>query len=706
MFNIQRSFAAGEIAPALYGRADVARFSTALRTCRNFIVRKEGGVKNRTGSQFITEVLDSSKATRLLKFVFNDEQTYILEFGDQYIRFIKAAAQITISAPSAWSNATTYTKTQLVSYSGVNYYSLQGSNLNKQPDLEPTYWYALDGAIYEIPSPYLEADLFDIKYEQSGDVLTLVHPSYEPYELTRTADTAWSLDIPTLTSDPFTGSNDYPSTVTFFQQRRVFARTNSEPEDIWPSKVGDFYDFAAGVNAGDAFQFTLAGRGVNQVQHLVGAGGKFIALTTGGAWLINGGSDGTLTPTAINARQHGYDGAGDIRPVVVGNRLLYEQKRGSLIREVLYNFGEDGLQGQDLTIYSSHLFNGHTLVSMDYQHAFDTVLWSVRDDGTLLGLTYLPEQEVVGWHRHDTGNGDVYEDVCVVPEGNYDAVYVVVKRSINGSNKRYIERFADQFLGDIDEARYADSWLSYDGTNATATTITASGSAWTSNDTVTLTASASIFSSGDVGNAFVLTAGGVTRTFRVTAYTSGTVVSAKPTQNVPSALQGVATAVWSKAVDQLSGLSHLEGRTVAVLADGAVVDQEVVASGAITLATPASKIVVGLPIQSEIELLDIERPDGMTLIDTKKEVIKVKMLVESSRGISASADEGATFDVVRPEGFVGDDYGAIPELTTGVVEVPLSPTWNDHGRVIVRQDDPLPLTILSVAPIYKVGGNY
>ena len=704
MFNIQRSFAAGEIAPALYGRADVARFATALRTCRNFVVRKEGGVKNRTGTQFITEVLDSSKATRLLKFVFNDEQTYVLEFGDEYIRFIKEAAQVIITAPSAWSGATTYAKGELVSSSGVNYYSLQGSNLNKTPASEPTYWYALDGLIYEIPSPYAAADLFDIKYEQSGDVLTLTHPSYEPYELSRTGDTAWSLDIPTLTSDPFTGSNDYPSTVTFFQQRRVFARTNSEPEDIFPSKVGDFYEFTTGTNAADAFQFTLAGRGINQVQHLVGAGGKFVALTTGGAWLINGGSDGTLTPTAINARQHGYDGAGDIRPVVIGSRLLYEQKRGSIIREIQYNFNEDGLQGQDLTIYSSHLFNGHSLVSMDYQHAFDTVLWCVRDDGVLLGLTYLPEQEVVGWHRHDT-DGE-FEDVCVVPEGNYDAVYVIVKRTIDGNTKRYIERFADQFLGDIDDARFMDSWLAYDGTNDTATTITASGSAWTSNDTVTLTASGSLFAAGDVGNAFVMTAGGETRTFRVTAYTSGTVVSARPTQSVPVALRAVATAVWSKAVDELSGLDHLEGATVAIIADGGVVDQEAVTSGSVTISTPASKIVVGIPIQSEVELLDIERPDGMTLIDTKKQVVKVKMLVESSRGIKASIDEGSTFDVAYPTGFVNDDYSAIPELTTGVIEVPLSPTWNDHGRVIIRQDDPLPLTILSAAPVVNVGGSY
>jgi hypothetical protein len=153
-------------------------------------------------------------------------------------------------------------------------------------------------------------------------------------------------------------------------------------------------------------------------------------------------------------------------------------------------------------------------------------------------------------------------------------------------------------------------------------------------------------------------------------------------------------------------LSHLEGKTVSVLADYGVTAEKTVASGAITLDSPATKIVVGLPITAEIELLDIEQPQGMTLIDAKKRVSKVKLLVESSRGIKVSSDGGSTFDDAVPGEFVGDDYGAIPELSTGVVEVNLSSNWNDHGRIIVRQEDPLPVTVLAAAPIYNVGNDY
>jgi hypothetical protein len=265
---------------------------------------------------------------------------------------------------------------------------------------------------------------------------------------------------------------------------------------------------------------------------------------------------------------------------------------------------------------------------------------------------------------------------------------------------------ADQFIGDMAAARFVDSWLSYNGTNTTATTLTLSGSGWTSNDTLSLTASASIFVAGDVGNAYDITIGGVTIRAVVTAYTSGTLVSVRPDQNVPASHRAVATASWAKAVDQLSGLGHLEGKEVAVLADYGVVSNETVASGAITLSSPASKIVVGLPITAEIELLDIENPQGMTLIDAKKRVHKVKLLVESSRGIKVSSDGGSTFDDPVPGGFTGDDYGAVPTLTTGVVEVNTAAEWNDHGRIIVRQTDPLPLTVLSAAPVYNIGKDY
>lgn len=699
-WDIQRSFAAGEISPALYGRTDVARYSTALRTCRNFIVRKEGGVKNRTGTQFIAEVKDSSTATRLIKFVFNDDQTYVCEFGAYYIRFFKNGAPVTVGSPAAWNSGTAYSARDLVSYSGINYYAKQAST-NKNPSTETAYWYALTGSIYEIPTPYGSAELFGIKYEQSGDIITLTHPSVDVQQLDRYGDTSWSIASPAYVDDPFTSTNNYPSTVTYYQQRQVFASTNTDVEDIWLSKTGDFGDFTVGTAADSSFSFTIAGRGINQVQHLVGVGGKFVVLTTGGEWLIAGDSDGTLKPTAINARQHSYVGAGNQRPVVVDSNLLYVQNRGSTVRATSYDFARDSMVGRDMTVFSGHLFEGYTVAAMDFQQIFDSVLWCVRDDGVLLGLTFLPEQEMWGWHRHDT-DGD-FEDVCVVPEGVYDAMYVVVRRTINGNAKRYIERMADPFIADLDDAKFVDSWLDFDGTNTTADTITATQlTGWTSNDTVTLTASTSTFLVGDVGNAFVLTAGGETVSFKVTAYASGTSVTARPSKNVPVALQGVATSDWALAADVFSGMSHLEGKTVSILADGAVETQAVVTSGTVTLPRTVVKCTIGLPITADIELLDIENPSGLSLIDAKKQVSKVKLLVQSSRNVKASSDGGVTWDEAVPVREF-ENYGDPPDLKSGVIEVLLSAEWNDNGRVMIRQDEPLPLTILGAAPVYNVG---
>lgn len=704
MLDVQRSFAAGEVAPAIYGRADVARYASSLRTCRNFVVRKEGGLERRAGSQFITEVASSEYKTVLMKFVFNDEQTYIIEAGAGYLRFIKNGALVTVGSVGAWNSGTAYGARSLVSHNGVKYYALIAST-NQNPETTTAYWHALEGDIYEIPTSYTEDEIAGIQYEQSGDVITLAHPSHHPLELARYGDTDWGLSYPVLTADPFTGTNKYPSSVTYYQQRRIFARTNEASEYVWMSKIGDYYDFTEGVNDADAFSFQLAGHGVNQVRHLIGTAGRFFVLTSGGSWLIAGDSGGALIPTAPNARQHGPDGASEVRPALAGSRVLYVQQRGGIIREVQYDLANDSVaEGRDLTVYSSHLFRGHTIVSMDYQRAFNPTLWCVRDDGVLLGLTYMPEQGVYGWHRHDTDG--VYEWVCVVPEGDYDAVYVVVRRTIGGVQKRYIERIIDRNIVDISDSRFVDSWLGYDGTNTGSTTLTVSGSAWTSDDTVTITASASIFTAGDIGNALVITRDGASIAFRIRGYTNGTTVTAKASKNIPENFRNIAVTSWSKAVDVFSGLEHLEGKTVSILADGAVFSQEVVTGGAVTLDYPASQVVVGLSYDSIMTTLDLEPMSGGTFLGAGKQITGASLLVDASRGLAISTDDGVTFDLAYPVGFTQDDYAGVPVLSSGVVNVSASSHWNSHGRVTIKQDGPLPLTILSIAPTYNIGGNF
>jgi hypothetical protein len=500
----------------------------------------------------------------------------------------------------------------------------------------------------------------------------------------------------------FGSAGNYPSTATYFQQRMCFANTNNATEKAWFSQVGNFHNFSTmtPVQDDDAVIFTLAGRQVNEVLHLIEIGGKLSALTGGGEFVIQGDTDGVVKPTAINVQQQGYHGAGDPSPIAIGNTAIYLQARGSIVRDYRYDINADGYQGDDLTTFSAHLFDGQTIVDWDYAEIPQSIVWAIRADGVMLGLTYLREQQVIAWHRHDTLGS--YERIVSIPEGTEDAVYVVVNRTIGGVTKRFIERFASRRVTNVAiDAFFVDCGLSYDGRNVSATTMTLTGSGWTVDDVLTLTASASFFVAGDVDNSIFLTIGTAKLEARIIAYTSGTVVSVRAQRDVPATFQGVATAVWSRAVDDVGGLSHLEGQTVSILADGNVEPQQVVTGGTVHLTRPYTIIHVGLPYVSQLESLDLENVQSETLTDKKKLVKKVTVLLESSRGMYAGTD----FDHLYEAKFrTTENYGDPTLLQTGAVEVGLDSTWNNNGHWCLQQADPLPLAVLAVAPTGDVGG--
>ncbi len=368
------------------------------------------------------------------------------------------------------------------------------------------------------------------------------------------------------------------------------------------------------------------------------------------------------------------------------------------MRDLKYDINSDGYNGNDLSIYSPHLFDGHTLVDLAYAENPHSVVWAIRSDGALLGMTYLREQEIWGWHRHDTGNGDTFENVCVVAEGAEDAVYVVVKRTIDGQTKRYIERLASRFFTDIRDAFFVDSGLTYDGRNDTATTLTLSGSGWTSDDELTLTASASIFVAGDVGNAYHLNivtpadedTPAYTTTIRceVSAYTSGTVVTIRPHINVPVAFRTVAITDWVKAVDEISGLQHLEGRTVSVFADGNAISN-------------GHDIPAGVDQTILDAELDLEDPNGESIAARKKIVTEVTLRLDATRGGFWGPDKTHLTEMRQRS---DEGWNVTTNLFTGTKTVRIESTWNSNGRIFVRQRDPLPISILSAHPKVEVGG--
>ena len=816
----QRSFAGGELAPALYARVDQVKYATGLRTCRNYEIMRHGGALSRPGTYFTTEVKDSTKAISLIPFIFNADQTYVLEFGNLYMRVIRNGAQVEVSGVAAWSGATAYVIGDLVVSAGTNYYCVAAHTNHVPPN--GTYWYALTGSIYEIPTPYLEADLADLKYNQSADVVTLTHPSYAVRELARSGHTAWTLslvtfapsiatpesvtnngaagsttewvvtaidsesfeeslqststgssatpssgspitiswaavsgagqyniykktngiygfigvaggtsfidngieadetDTPPTDRNPFDSTNNYPSTSGYYQQRLGFANTNNDTEKVWFGRSGNFKNFSTSIplQDDDAVTFNLAGRQVNSVKHLLDLG-ELIVFTSGAEWFVEGDVSGILKPGEINPRQKSYYGSSDVPPLVVGSTALFIQARGSIVRDLLLTISSDGttgLTGNDLTVFSAHMFDAYTILNWAYQQIPNSIIWAVRSDGTLLGFTYVREHQLWAWHRHDFQSG-IVENVCVVPEGNQDALYLCIRRTIDGSSVRYIERMTTRQIDDIVDFVGMDCALTYDGRNTAATTMTLTGSGWTYTDTLTLTSSAGYFVGGDVGKEIHINGldnDGNPTVLRcnIITYSSPTVVLIKPNKTVPTAMRSAATADWGKAIKTVSGLDHLEGEEVSVFADGFVIASPnndsygvlTVSSGAITLDKCYVVIHTGLPITADIETLDIDNPNGETIADKKMIVTKVTAHVEKTRGIFAGP-KPPTDDTVDPlEDLVEaklrseEGYDEPVDLLTGKVEIKIESHWNSNGRVFIRQVDPVPSSILSILP--------
>lgn len=829
----QLSFSSGEITPAVWGRVDQSKHGSGLKLCENFTVMRHGGVQNRPGTRFVGEVSDSTKSVRLIPFIFNSSQTYILEFGDTYMRVILNGIHVkditkTISFATKANPCVITTSTSHGLSNGDEVYitdvegmielnvrnfkvaAVTGSTfelrlMDGSTNLNSIGFGTYSGAgtmesIFEITTPYQEADLPDLYYAQSADVVELVHPSHAPRELARTGHASWALtttvfgptigtpqnllsdsagsgfnykvtaisdttgeeSLPStleasttktstlswdavsgastynifreiqglyswigvagtnsfldadLTPDPldnppeerlpFATSNNYPSVVAFYQQRAFYANTNNAPETVWTSKTGLRHNMmiSTPLQANDAVTFTLAGVQVNSIRHIVGLS-QLIMFTDSGEWVITGDVANIITPTDVSPVEHTRNGSSNVKPLVVQGTSLYIQARGSVVRDLNYDFETAGYRGNEISIFSAHLFDNFTMNDWTYQQIPDSIVWLARSDGRVLGMTYLREHAVFGWHQHDFGG--TVENLAVIPAGNSDRLFVVVKRTINGKVVRFIEFLETRLIDDIRDMVFMDSTLSYDGRNTGAGTITlTTGTTWTHDDTITITSSTSIFDANDIDNQIWLYNSDESEIIRITikAFTSDTVVTGTPHKDVQTEFQGVASTNWSLAVGSVSGLWHIEGEDVSIFADANVAANPLndayeivtIVNGIATLDIPAAVIHVGLPVTARIQTLDIDASDAI-LADKAKHLSVVTLQVESSRGIFA----GIELDDLKEFKLRDDeDYDSPPSLETGNIEVNISGDWNNSGSIYVQQIDPVPVAILSAVP--------
>lgn len=498
------------------------------------------------------------------------------------------------------------------------------------------------------------------------------------------------------------GSQGYPSCVSYHQQRQVFGGTPAQPQGIWTSRTGDFLDFGKSnpIQDDDPITKTVSSTRMDAIKsmHPMDA---LIVLTQGGEWAAGAGSADVLTPANMAFKNQGYCGASDLPVIGIGNTALFVQDKGQVVRDLAYEFASNTYAGNDLTAPAAHLTEGHQIVEWAFQQTPFRCVWMVRDDGVLLSMTYMREQQVIGWARHDTDG--LYESVCVVGEGNEDVVYVVVKRTINGQTKRFIERMESRLVLDIKDAFFVDSGLSFDGRNTGPISITLSGgTAWDETETLTATASSSLFSgSSDVGDQLVFTVGTIVYRLTVTGYVSGTQVTVRPNRILPTTHRNTARTDWAWARDTFSGLSHLEGKTVSVLADGNVQDQKVVTGGKIALSPPATRVHVGLPIEADLETLDLSIPGIETLLPKNKAIPSVTFMVQETQSIWA----GRTFSRLDQSKARSDEnYDQPINMQTGKVQIRMDTNWGKSANVCLRVSDPVPVGILAIIPDVTVGG--
>jgi hypothetical protein len=245
-----------------------------------------------------------------------------------------------------------------------------------------------------------------------------------------------------------------PTCTTYFQSRQIFAAPTAQPQTLFASKSGDFKNMGYSIpsRADDALVETLASQQVNAIKHLISTN-SLIALTSKGAWRIDGGQQGSaITPTSAEASPQAFSGCSDVPPIMVNYDILYVQEKQSIVRDLAYNFYVNVYTGADMTTLSNHLFVGHRITEWAYAEEPHKIIWCVREDGTLLSFTFMKEQEVYAWSHHDTYGQ--FKSVCSIPEGDEDAVYVVVQRQVASGFiglTQYVERLQSRNLRAIPE---------------------------------------------------------------------------------------------------------------------------------------------------------------------------------------------------------------------------------------------------------------
>lgn len=519
--------------------------------------------------------------------------------------------------------------------------------------------------------------------------------------------------------NPFVGASNYPNCAAFYQQRRAFAGTLNDPDARWWSQTGlhNNFNVSTPLQDDDAITARLNSQDVQEVRHLL-ADQDLMEFTSSTEWRTNSGPDQRFSADTIESHpQTDWGIAFHLRPFKAGDDVLFVEDGAKRVRAFGYSFQQDKYRGPEVSLLSAHMLETYGIVDWAFCRKPEPRVFMVREDGIVLTLTYDADQQVTGWTRLQTKG--LVKRVCVLrnPSGTVgaeDGVYFVVERVVNGNTVKYIEKLSSRVFTDPRDCKFVDCGLSYDNPVAIADidvngniTVTATAHGLGNGQEIEFSDILWVADEDEYGTETQPDQLNNNRYFVVNATTDTFQIASTVSNTVQAGIgfnEYVRGGYVRPTANLFRGFDHLEGESLVGLVDGNVFRDLVVTHGAIQLPDNlrGARAHFGLPYKAELETLNIEASNG-TIQGATKAIDSVVVRFERSRGlwIGQGEEEPTLIEAKMRE---NEEMGDPIALLTGDKEIEIMGGWNLNGRIVIRQLDPVPFTILAVIPRAEVGG--
>lgn len=744
----QTNYTLGEISPRTMGRFDEGKpiFKNGAATIENFLIYQSGAAIYRPGTRFVVEVKNSANQVRLERFTYSTTQEYILEIGNLYMRFCANSGQVVslgipVEIVTVFAQADLF-QLMMANKSDVMYISHNNYMVQKLIRTSATTFTISDAPF--VRGPFIDTNVSATTITPSSDTgattltaSTAIFSSGHIGSLWRvksgvvkiTAFTSTTVVTGTVQVEPsgtagnlatgpgavtdwaegsFSNVRGFPAAVTFHEQRLVLGGTKSEPQKIWSSQTGAYDNFDKGTaKDNEAYIFEIASNVVNDIRWLSSDVDLKVG-TSGGT--ITAKSQGVSGITAASPPAIIIDSDYSVmktQPARVSGYLFYLQANTFNLRQLIFDLVTNRDKSEDMTLLADHILrDGGGGIEIDRQQSPNDRIWATRSDGQISVFTRNTEQQILAWCRLIAGSTaagpGIFESGAILPmEGSDDQIWYSVKHNINGSTKRYIQYFLPEVFGNYWDPVRLDCSLTYDTpiaisgmTNANPGVITATAHGFNNGDQVKIDAIVAKLTNASTGDISYGQSELNTRSFLVSNKTANTFeLNDLSGNDVNTTSYGtyISGGQVRKMATVFSGLSHLNGETVSVQADGGLpagTQTYTVSGGSITLVSPAAVVHVGLPYKGVLRLLPFGEGSQGTAQTKKRKVYSVFVRVWKSIG----GKFGDSLTNLFPMNF--ETTSAAP-LYTGDKEIDCESFFSDYFSPYFVVDSPLPFMLLA-----------